>query len=375
MKKIFLFISLCVASYISAADSNNVYRAYNNPKGGFVILDNNSEVIGFSSNCELNKDNISSLEFLYGDIDIINNAPATVFDFPAPWQDSIGPLLGDIKYNQGKPYNYMTPTVGDKHCVTGCVATAMAQIMRYWRWPDVCSNGERKFQATKINQELEMSYNNLAFDWDNMLPAYTGLDSSGETQEQWDAVALLMKACGYGVYMGYGVDGSGANSNKVVGAMTELFKYKKNLKLVSVADLQKNSIFLSTLMDEINAGRPIYCDGYENGKTGEDAFHAYVIDGYVTLKGDKNLDYFYVHFNFGWGGGMNGWYQIKGNIDRSIYSSLNLIVGIEPDRATALEDVYNQINDDKIRDILGREVEEMIPGQIYIKNGKKYIAR
>lgn len=377
MKKVFLFISLFVSAFVWANEP--VLRGYNKPQGGFVILDENDEIVGFSESGTLSE-NENPFVNIYGEsaplLQVMREQLPEEYVpvWPAPVEDSIGPLLDNIRYNQGRPYNLMTPTYAGQHCVTGCVATAMAQIMRYWQWPDVCNNGTETYYVDKIKQDVSFTYDNVAFDWEHMKPVYSNL-ASEETQQEWDAVALLMRACGVGVHMGYGVDGSGSSSTNVVKPMIQYFKYKSSMRLEGVDNLMKKNEFITGLIDEFKAKRPVYCDGFENGKTGEDAFHAYVIDGFITLKGDKNLDVPYFHFNFGWGGSMNGWYRLTGNVERSIYSTLNIIRFIEPDNGTGLEEVRAEYKDGKIRDIMGREVSETIPGQLYILNGEKFIAR
>lgn len=377
MKKVFLFINLFVSAFVLANEP--MLRGYNKSQGGFVILDENDEVVGFSESGQLNENENPYVNF-YGEsaprLQVMREQLPEEYVpvWPAPLEDSIGPLLGNIAYNQGKPYNLMTPTYGGNNCVTGCVATAMAQIMRYWQWPKLCNSGTESYYADKIKQTVSFTYDNVAFDWEHMKPVYSNL-ASQETQQEWDAVALLMRACGVGVHMGYSVSSSGSSSTNVVKPMIQYFKYKSSMKLEGVDELSKKNEFITGLITEFQAGRPVYCDGYENGKTGEDAFHAYVIDGYITLKGDVNLQVPYFHFNFGWGGLNNGWYRLTGNVERSIYSSLNIIRFIEPDNGTGLEEVRAEYKDGKIRDILGREVSETIPGQIYILNGEKFIAR
>ena len=378
MKKIVLFISLFIALGVYA-DQTKVYRAYNKPSGGFVIMDDHNEVAAFSETGSI-EEGENPFESFLGEnaprMEIIQVQADEPRDFPLAVKDSVGPLLGDIRYNQEKPYFNKTPLYGDKHCVTGCVATAIAQIMRYWEWPKVCIGGYEEYYASRISQTVGYNFENKAFDWENMKPQYSGTEAEQQNEpDACDAVAELMLACGVGVHMGYGPDGSGANSNNVVNAMIKHFNYKNTMTLQSVAALETTNKFISTLYADLDAGRPIYCDGYENGKTGEDAFHAYVIDGYILLEGDNrdNPQILYIHFNFGWGGSRNGWYRIKGKDDRSFYSTLNVLTNIAPNDGTDLAENSVVIKDGKIRDILGREVEQTIPGQMYIRDGKKFV--
>ncbi|MBR6354373.1 MAG: C10 family peptidase, partial [Paludibacteraceae bacterium] len=144
MKKLFLSVCLMASAMLFASEPSEVLRAYNCNGGGYVIMDSENEVVGFSEKGELTAANVSDLFFLGAPIEIIDvpSGIEPLVGFPAPVQDSIGPLLGDIAYNQGKPYNNMAPLEDGARCMTGCVATAMAMIARYWQWPKVCNDGE-----------------------------------------------------------------------------------------------------------------------------------------------------------------------------------------------------------------------------------------
>ena len=365
---------------LCASEPADVLRAYNRAGGGYVIVDSEDAVVGFSDRGSVSVEDTDDLFFLGRQIVVID-APADMehtVGFPAPVKDSVGPLLGDIEYNQGKPYYNMTPTIGGVHCATGCVATAMAMIASYWKWPKTCNDATVSYTPGKVGEKVTYVYTGHSFDWANMKAQYTGIIAEDgdypESEAQQNAVADLMLACGVGVHMNYGTDGSGSNSNNVPKVFREYFNYKNTLELHGVEDLNTQGKLVTTLIEEIGAGRPIYCDGYLQKDGQDDGFHAYVIDGYVTLQVDDKLSLPYFHFNFGWGGQRNGWYTITGSRDRSIYSSLNVLVKLEPNAPTALEEA-SLVKDGKIRDLMGREVRETVAGQLYIQDGRKFIAR
>jgi len=381
MKKFFLFVGLLASVVLCATEPDEVLRAYNRAGGGYVILDSTGELAGFSTEGTLTEQNISDLFFLGRPIEIVQ-APAEAEQttaFPRPVKDSVGPLLGEIEYNQSKPYFNMTPTIGGKHCATGCVATAMAMIARYWQWPKTCNDAEVSYTPANVGEKVTYTYTGHSFDWANMKPKYSGIIASEgeyiETEEEQNAVADLMLACGVGVYMNYGTDGSGSTSTNVPKVFRQYFNYKNTLELLRVEDLVTKGTLMTDLIGEFDAGRPVYCDGYNNVNNHDDAFHAYVIDGYVTLEGDNDLVAPYFHFNFGWGGSGNGWYRITGSKDRSNYSSLNVILYLEPNGPTGLEEMREALKDGRIRDVMGREVSEPARGQLYIQDGKKFIAQ
>ena len=141
---------------------------------------------------------------------------------PALDKPAIGPLMS-TKWNQDDPYNQMCPTLYAKPTYTGCVATAMAQVMKYHEWPAV---GTGTASYTWEGRNLQMNYKYYPFDWSNMLDTYV---EGQYTQAQADAVATLMKACGYSVEMVYGTDASGAYTADVADALRTYFDYSKSI--------------------------------------------------------------------------------------------------------------------------------------------------
>lgn len=211
----------------------------------------------------------------------------------------IEPLL-ETKYDQGEPYNNQCPVIKYTdgttwgRAVTGCVATAMAQMMRYWKYPAtgqgshsyICEpNGGQSFTES-------MDFSTVTFDWDNMLPVYT---SGNYTDTQADAVAQLMHACGVSVDMGYTPRESGASSQAVPVALERYFKYDSSIAYVS-RTLFSNAEWEQLVYNELAASRPVQVSG-----RGSQGGHAFVCDGY---QGDH-----YFHFNWGWGGTSDGYFM------------------------------------------------------------------
>lgn len=211
----------------------------------------------------------------------------------------IAPLL-ETKYNQGEPYNNQCPVINYANgsewgrAVTGCVATAMAQMMRYWKYPAtgqgshsyICEpNGGQSFTES-------MDFSTVTFDWDNMLPVYT---YGNYTDTQADAVARLMHACGVSVDMGYTPNESGANSQAVPVALERYFKYDSSIAYAS-RTLFSNAEWEQLVYNELAASRPVQVSG-----SGSQGGHAFVCDGY---QGDH-----YFHFNWGWGGTSDGYFM------------------------------------------------------------------
>lgn len=214
---------------------------------------------------------------------------------------AIAPLL-ETKYNQSEPYNNQCPVIKYTdgttwgRAVTGCVATAMAQVMRYWKYPAtgqgshsyICEpNGGQSFTES-------MDFSTITFDWDNMLPVYT---SGNYNDTQADAVAQLMHACGVSVDMTYTPVESGAQSSWVGNALRNYFKYDSSLSY-AVRGLFSNAEWEQFIYNELAASRPVQVNGRGSG-----GGHAFVCDGY---QGDH-----YFHFNWGWGGSSDGYFMFS----------------------------------------------------------------
>jgi len=189
-------------------------------------------------------------------------------------------------WNQDAPYNVLCP----EGTYTGCVATAMAQVMKYHNYPD-CGTGT---VSTEYNGKvLSMTLDSAPLDWANMLPYYI----DGEyNSTQANAVATLMKECGYSVKMMYGTDMSGAYSEDLPQALVDNFKYDAGINIYH-ADYYSPEEWADMIYTEVSEGRPVLYDG-----AGEAGGHEFVCDGYQDG---------YFHFNWGWGGYYDGFFALN----------------------------------------------------------------
>lgn len=237
---------------------------------------------------------------------------------------AVSPLLGDIKWNQSEPYNNMCPKYdGTNLSATGCVATAMAQVMMYWKYPNELKADIQGYKTSTHELTVAGELKGQKYDWDNMLPTYT---NNNYTQTQADAVAKLMLHCGKAVEMDYGEE-SGAIVTP--GRLAKYFGYDSDLML----DLMRSCFTLAewtAIIDkELQAKRPILYSGRTtNGG------HQFVCDG-----SDGNGLY---HINWGWGGYQDGYFDITilnpgqggigaGNVTDGYNRNCNMIIGIQPD--------------------------------------------
>lgn len=297
-----------VPAFTSESDGLKAFYVFNAEaeKGGYMIVaadDVAAPLLGYADEGAFDPDNIpANMAWWLGEYAreikwAIDNAPAAGPAFAAPRaaRANIAPLV-TARWDQGDPYNQDCPTVNGTRCVTGCVATAMAQIMYYHQWPKNYGSGSITYSWNNTN--LSMDFTQTKFDWSNMTDTY----GNSSTSAQKAAVAKLMKACGYSTKMGYGTDASGTQSSLIAWALTEYFDYDKGIQYLSRNAFTQAS-WETMIYDELAAQRPVQYSGRTLGGEG----HAFVCDGY-------NDGYF--HINWGWGGAADG-YFLTSSLDPS----------------------------------------------------------
>ena len=199
----------------------------------------------------------------------------------------VAPLL-TTHWNQGTPYNMLCPS----NSVTGCVATAMAQVMKYWNYPSHGIGTHTYTHSTYGN--LTADFQSTNYDWTNMLNDYT----SSSTQVQKLAVATLMYHCGVSVNMDYSPSSSGAPTAWVADALKTYFNYSSQIQHYYREDYTYN-VWIGMLKSDLDLLRPIQYHG-SNDRGG----HSFVFDGYNSSN--------YFHVNWGWGGYQDEYYGING---------------------------------------------------------------
>ena len=235
--------------------------------------------------------------------ELIHAARLTNQNSSAASNPVVGPLCQTL-WNQSPIYNAMCPGTGTGagKAVTGCVATTMAQIMRYWSYPttgtgsssycDCTANGYADNYGT-----LSANYGATTYSWSAMPYNVTSTNN---------AVATLMYHCGVSVEMDYDPSGSGAqvisadayNGVCAQNSYVTYFKYNPN----TIQGLRRGgyseSAWLTLIENDLNLGRPVQYVGDDPSEGG----HTWVCDGY-----DQNN---YLHMNWGWGGASDGWFQV-----------------------------------------------------------------
>lgn len=204
---------------------------------------------------------------------------------------SLDPLI-KTHWNQDYPFNDLCPMLDDgSRAYTGCVATAMAQVMKYHEWPEQ-GTGSHTYTDPYCGQTLSANFGETTYRWDLMPNDYDGT----WTAEQIKAVATLMAHCGVAVDMQYMPDGSGAYSGDVPAALVNYFGYAEDI-IHRDRDYYTQNEWIEMMKAELDAGRPVYYHGQSTG-----GGHAFVIDGYNTDG--------YFHVNWGWGGQSDEYYQL-----------------------------------------------------------------
>lgn len=251
-------------------------------------------------------------------------------------QPKIDPLLGDIAWNQETPYNNMCPEYEDSELsATGCVATAMAQVMMYYKYPKELKADIPAYTTATNKLKVNAISKGEKYDWDNMLPTYT----EGEyNTTQADAVAKLMFHCGAAVQTDYG-DSSGALLRPE--DMSTYFGYDADLLQEVYRSFYTLAEWKEILDGELEAKRPIIYGGVASNEDG----HQFVCDG-----SDGEGLY---HINWGWPGDYDGYFDITlldpevsgtgaGTSANGYNRDCSVIIGIAPDNESEDEPLVKE---------------------------------
>lgn len=200
---------------------------------------------------------------------------------------TVSPLLKS-KWGQSHPFNAQTG-----YPYSGCVATAVAQMMYYYQWP-AQGSGKNEYRVTYYNTMKSADFSQSHYDWANMLPDYNYPVSA--TKEQEDAVALLMNDVGVASFMQYTPASSGTQGIFAYQALQKNFDYTAAYVTKVVEGPTR---FAQILRQELLNGCPVYLEGRPAGNA---SGHAWVTDGF-----DENGLF---HMNFGWDGQGDAYYSL-----------------------------------------------------------------
>ncbi|MCR4800294.1 MAG: C10 family peptidase [Bacteroidales bacterium] len=215
---------------------------------------------------------------------------------------SIGPLLGDIEWNQSAPYNNACPVVDGQHCVTGCVATAIAQVMKYYNYPSATIAKIPAYRSVS-GVFVDQYEKGTPINWQDMRDSY----KENYTSKEAEAVAQLCAMVGASCEMNYELEGSATQTDFAVNSAIKYFGYDPDTRCVNIYNYSLEE-WCELLLDELLDERPILMS----------------IPGHsVICDGIDDTGMF--HFNWGWGGNHSGYYDI------TMCNTEEAFIGFKPD--------------------------------------------
>ena len=324
------------------AYNSDAFYIFNGTDGGWVIVsadDVATPILGYNDKGRINPDNLpGNFEYWMGGYDqIITSARAekqrATSDVKALWKTAgfrtkagATVVLETPDWDQESPYNDQCPTVtenGKKNrAVTGCVATAISEVIRYWQWPEHGTGtiGGYSYRSD-YNQNVTIdsySIDDHVYDYTLMPMKYNG----SEIAAQKSAVAQLMHDCGVMVEAMYNYGtGTGAYSENIANALINHMSYAPTAQLIYRA-AYTDAEWTKIIEKEIDAGRPILYGGNDPKNGG----HQFVCDGYDTRD--------YIRINWGWSGDGNGFFTLTLKIPGkyTFSDSQDMVIGVEPNK-------------------------------------------
>lgn len=306
---------------------------------GFVLVsaeDNARAVLGYSDEGHIDAQNIPAnmrvwLQMYADELARAAKAPAaadaqrTVEYYPV-----VEPLIGNVAWNQDAPYNNHCPIDPNtnQRSVTGCMATAVAQVMYHHKYP---KKGTGTYSYWCGWENLSVDFSKATYDWDHMLPSY----KNGYTQQESDAVAKLMYHVGVACNMWYGSSASGAGMGTGMQALVRHFDYDAAIRVLK-KDYMDEEAVMDEIVVELQGSRPVFIEAL----TKNDEGHAFVCDG---IQADG-----YIHINWGWGGYGNGYFALSAmnptnqgiggaSDDGAFTEQVTLYTGIQPNQGGQTE--------------------------------------
>ena len=313
---------------------------------GFAIIagdDRVAPLLGYSDRGSIDASNMPPA--LAAWLDEVAAAVASMPETAAPAAETkeatpVVDALVKTQWYQLTPYNDKCPA---KDVYTCCVATAMAQIMNYHRWPEKgygtityesyygLNDSDDPNKVGVINHDFSQS----TYDWDNMLATYTLVDGKPNWNDaQKDAVATLMRDCGYAARVQYTTHESIAYDADAAAGLSEHFGYDAHLY---PHYKYSTSEWMDIMKKELDNGYPVLFTGQAPLASNSGGGHAFVADGY-----DSNS---YLHINWGWNGEADGFYNLCFMVPTTrpnlFYSCMQNFTTIHPRKPFSIK-VYNK---------------------------------
>ena len=330
-------------------EADPAFYIFNITGGGWVIVsaeDSTTPVLAYSDSGSFRTENMPvNLQGWLGSVrNDIRKAReeklVATAEVRAKWEEPVriatrasagSKVLETASWDQLSPYNnYLSSYVtksgrGVSGLYTGCVATAMAEVLRYHKWPEKGTGTLESYTTSSSNYSVKGYDLGHSYNWDNMPLTY----GSSATTAQKNAVAQLMLDCGVMVQMDYGTSsagGSGAYAESIVPALVEHMGYSKQAvhRYRSNYSVQK---WMEMIEYEIDNNGPVLYGG-----SGDDGGHQFVCTGY-------DADNTMLYINWGWSGDNNGFYSLTLSIPGSYTfdEGQSAIFGLVPDRSGTSE--------------------------------------
>ena len=290
---------------LNAPNGNAPLYIFNADGGGFVIVagdDAYGDFIGYSDHGSFISDEVPPS--LTDWLDCVSRRMETArSDIPqkaprrAAYHQAISPLIETqwsqgVKDSEGNAYNLLSPVIDGRHCPSGCVAVAMAQVMNYHQWPQEACDAVPGYENSVGDITLE-ALPQMDFAWGDMLSTYDG----SESEEQRMAVANLIRYCGQAAKTMYFTDKAEAYAEGASSALTTIFGYAHTIRHLK-RDNTNAEEWEQAIYKELASSRPvIYFGSSDNGS------HAFICDGYN--------DAGFYHINWGWGGHYDGYFNLS----------------------------------------------------------------
>lgn len=277
------------------------WYAFNCVQGGWIILSADDEampLLGYSDTGSFDYEKIPDamkwwLSQYADEIKSLRNGSISLdsdtYAMAPTERKAISPML-TTAWDQNAPFNLFTPEIDGAHTPSGCVATALAQFMKYYNYPE---KGTGALSYVMNGSNLSMDLDTLTFNWKEMIDVYR--DNATETQKI--AVAKLMQACGYAVESTYEKSATSASVYLWLKSLVQNFGYAPSSRLVSRVYMN-NVEWDNTIYKALAEGGPVLYSGM-----GSSGGHAFVCDGYA--------DNGFYHFNWGWSGLSNGYFLLS----------------------------------------------------------------
>lgn len=323
-----------------AEDGKDDLYVFNNPTGGYFVTSTDDRfpiILGYGDKGYIEKDKMPpALKWWLNEYTRQMEYVRSITKEEASWEyrsnkhnksiqndkDPIEPLI-ESKWNQHEPYNLLCPIVvngnGEKErTVTGCVPTALSQVMYYHKWPNIGAgqisyNWEVPYSTE--TKEIGLDFSKVNFRWDKMRNSYV---ENEYNDDEGLAVAELMYAVGVSINAKYNPTATPASPVKIPSALETYFGYAPTSRILWRDHVEPNE-WEDSIYNSLKRKLPVLI----SGNAGNDGGHEFVCDGYYS-------DH-YFHINWGWGGYADGYFLFCDLTDFSDFSyHQTAIVNLRP---------------------------------------------